>query len=62
MRRSAAKALEHAFAAIDPQGLALALGRYEQALFWCDESLALDPEAAKVWNTRCGALRALGRI
>ena len=41
--------------------VALALGRAEDAIFWCDESLALKPDAAKVWNTRGAALRALRR-
>jgi tetratricopeptide (TPR) repeat protein len=40
---------------------ALILGRHEEAISWCDQSLALEPNAAKVWNTRGSALRALGR-
>lgn len=42
--------------------VALALGRAEEAISWCDRSLALKPDAAKVWNMRGNALRALRRV
>ena len=41
--------------------VAVALGRYEAAIVWCDEALKLAP-SARVWTVRGDALRALRRF
>ena len=41
--------------------VAVALQRYDEAIVWCDEALALAP-SAKVWTVRGNALLALRRF
>ncbi len=58
----AARALPHnSVVRVNLAAVALALGRAEEAIAWCDQSLALKPDAANVWNLRGNAQRALLR-